>query len=83
MPLLTDVIALLDSSPETWLNIELKGKGTAAPTAALLQERPKPLVLVSSFDHKELATFGYWRRRAPLRRCSIGIEALIWIRRQP
>lgn len=57
VPLLTDVIALLDSSPETWLNIELKGKGTAAPTAALLQERPKPLVLVSSFDHKELATF--------------------------
>ena len=57
VPLLTDVIALLDSSPETWLNIELKGTGTAAPTAALLERRPNQRILVSSFDHQELAEF--------------------------
>jgi glycerophosphoryl diester phosphodiesterase len=57
VPLLTDVIALLDSSPETWLNIELKGTGTAAPTATLLRGRPNQRVLVSSFYHKELAEF--------------------------
>ena len=57
IPLLKDVITLLDTAPGTWLNIELKGAGTAAPTAALLGEHPEQQVLVSSFDHSELAKF--------------------------
>jgi glycerophosphoryl diester phosphodiesterase len=66
VPLLTDVITLLDSSPETWLNIELKGHGTAAPTARLLCERPNLRVLVSSFDHKELAEFRALAPKCPV-----------------
>ena len=62
VPLLTDVIALLDSSPVTWLNIELKGTDPATYTANLVRARPNQRVLVSSFDHKELAEF---RKLAP------------------
>ena len=57
VPLLTDVLVALDRSPETLLNIELKGPATATPTAALLKARPNLRVLVSSFNHDELTRF--------------------------
>ena len=60
IPRLAEVTALVarhiaDTKP--LINIELKGKGTAAPTARFLQTHPGLAVLVSSFNHKELAEF--------------------------
>jgi glycerophosphoryl diester phosphodiesterase len=57
VPLLDEVIALLPTSPAVVLNIELKGKNTAALTADLIQALPELSVLVSSFDHQELSRF--------------------------
>ncbi len=55
VPLLAEVVAELPA--DVGLNIELKGPATAAATAAFLAaERPLD-VLVSSFDHRELAEF--------------------------
>ncbi len=55
IPLLGEVVAILP--PQTGLNIELKGPGTAAPVAAFLASRPTTEVVVSSFDHDELRHF--------------------------
>ena len=60
IPRLAEVTALIaqhfaDAQP--LINIELKGKGTAAPTARFLQASPELAVLISSFDHRELAAF--------------------------
>jgi glycerophosphoryl diester phosphodiesterase len=44
------------------LNVELKGPGTAVPTAEFLIRHPHLDVLVSSFDHKLLSVF---RQRDP------------------
>jgi glycerophosphoryl diester phosphodiesterase len=55
IPLLEEVLAALP--PGTGINIELKGGDTAEPVARLLAGFPGADVLVSSFDHAELARF--------------------------
>ena len=60
IPRLAEVISLVaqhfaDAQP--LINIELKGKVTAGPTARFLQAHPELAVLVSSFNHRELAAF--------------------------
>jgi len=75
VPYLTEVVAELPTG--VGLNVELKGAGTAAPTAAFVANFPRLDWLVSSFDHAELAAFreldahtrvaplfGRWRREA-------------------
>ena len=61
IPLLRDVIALLDaheaeSGEEIILNVELKGSGTGRVVAEYLATIDNP-VLVSSFNHDEIARF--------------------------
>lgn len=54
IPTLAEVLEVV---PDTvGVNIELKGEHTAEPTAALIADLDRPL-LVSSFDHAELASF--------------------------
>ncbi len=55
VPLLSEVLDL--AVDKVGVNIELKGRGTAEPTAALLRERGQvPAgILLSAFDHRELA----------------------------
>ena len=55
VPLLAEVAAELPAG--TGLNIELKGPGTATPTADFLARYPELDVLVSSFDHRQLRLF--------------------------
>lgn len=55
VPLLAEVVAELPDG--VGLNIELKGPGTAVPAAEFLAGHPGLDVLVSSFDHGELAVF--------------------------
>lgn len=57
VPLLDAVIELITRPDRTLLNIELKGKDTAAPTAAFLNQHRELRALVSSFDHDELRHF--------------------------
>ena len=69
IPRLAEVTALVarhiaDTRP--LINIELKGKGTAAPTASFLRTHPGFAVLVSSFNHDELAAFRKWDETTPL-----------------
>ena len=67
IPLLEEVLARLP--PGIGINIELKGSQTAEPTAKLLAAYPDLDVLVSSFEHLELAHFHRLRpavRVAPL-----------------
>ena len=47
-------------------NSKLKGKGTAAPTASFLRTQPGFAVLVSSFNHDELAAFRKWDETTPV-----------------
>ena len=54
IPTLTEVLAAVPS--RCLVNVELKGAGTAAPVARTLGGQRRPL-LVSSFDHGELAQF--------------------------
>lgn len=55
IPLLREVLA---AAPKTSLvNVELKGSGTAALVAAEVEHWPGLVFVVSSFDHRELATF--------------------------
>ncbi len=54
IPLLNDVLA--DVPANVGINVELKGDGTARPTAERLGGLDRPL-LVSSFDHAELRRF--------------------------
>ena len=61
IPLLRDVIALMDAhaaetGKEIILNVELKGPGTGRVVAEYLATIDNP-VLVSSFNHEELARF--------------------------
>jgi len=75
VPYLTEVVAELPAG--VGLNVELKGAGTAAPTADFVARFPEVDWLISSFDHRELAAFrardprtrlaplfGRWRRDA-------------------
>lgn len=55
VPLLREVVAELPAAGG--LNVELKGAGTAAPAAAYLSGLTAVDLLVSSFDHDELAQF--------------------------
>ena len=55
IPLLAEVAS--DIPVGTGLNIELKGPGTARPVAEFLQANRHLDVLVSAFDHRELARF--------------------------
>ena len=54
IPLLDEVLAAVP--PDVGINVELKGKDTAVPTAKRLRGKQRPL-LVSSFDHDELRRF--------------------------
>ena len=69
IPRLAEVTALAagyiaDTQP--LINIELKGKGTAAPTARFLRTHPGLAVLVSSFNHEELAAFRETDKTTPV-----------------
>ncbi|MDC3124836.1 glycerophosphodiester phosphodiesterase family protein [Gammaproteobacteria bacterium] len=60
IPRLAEVTALVAqhlAAAQPLVNIELKGRGTAAPTARFLQAHPELAVLVSSFNHRELEAF--------------------------
>lgn len=57
VPMLDEVVELIDQPDKSFLNIELKGKDTAAPAAAFLAQHPRIRALVSSFDHDELRHF--------------------------
>ncbi len=56
IPFLEDVLGVAEKA-DAWVNIELKGPGTAVPVAQALGAWPDLRVLVSSFDHEALATF--------------------------
>lgn len=60
IPTLPEVLQLVGD--RVTVNIELKGKGTAAPVARCVAEHPGADTLISSFDHGELTRF---RRHAP------------------
>ncbi|MCZ6618784.1 MAG: glycerophosphodiester phosphodiesterase family protein, partial [Gammaproteobacteria bacterium] len=67
IPLLEEVLAELPRG--VGVNIELKGPETAEPTARLLNSYPEADLLVSSFEHRELARFHHLNpevRVAPL-----------------
>ncbi len=55
IPTLDEVLDLV--AGKVTVNVELKGKGTAAPLAAHVAAHPKDDLLVSSFDHRELEDF--------------------------
>jgi glycerophosphoryl diester phosphodiesterase len=55
IPFLDEVVSILP--PGIGLNVELKGADTAAPLARFITDSPIPDLLVSSFDHAELARF--------------------------
>lgn len=55
IPFLEEVFALIPESMT--INVELKGKDTAAPVAQFLADWVARDVLVSSFDHQELSRF--------------------------
>jgi glycerophosphoryl diester phosphodiesterase len=55
IPTLEEVLDLV--AGRVTVNVELKGKGTAAPLAAYIAAHPKHDLLVSSFDHRELEKF--------------------------
>lgn len=62
IPLLGEVVELIQrhntaTGSLTALNIELKGPGTAAPTANFVSQSAEVPVLVSSFNHDELRNF--------------------------
>jgi glycerophosphoryl diester phosphodiesterase len=60
IPTLDEVLELAGS--QATVNIELKGKGTAAPVARCIAAHANVDTLISSFDHSELARF---HRAAP------------------
>ncbi len=63
IPTLDEVLELV--AGKVTVNVELKGKGTAAPLAKHVAAHPKDDLLVSSFDHRELEVF---RAAAPTAR---------------
>lgn len=64
IPFLEEVIDLLPES--LLLNIELKGRETAAPVAELLQRCRHSQLLVSSFSHSELRNFAELAPQVPI-----------------
>ena len=64
IPFLEEVIAMMP--PDMLLNIELKGRATAAPLARLLDQYDHPKLLVSSFNHQELREFAELRPEVPV-----------------
>ena len=63
IPFLEEVIALMPA--DMLLNVELKGRATAAPLARLLDRHDHPKLLVSSFNHEELREFARLRPEVP------------------
>ena len=62
IPTLGAVLDMVDEHNQkadvaTVINVELKGRATAKPTARLLADYPQLTFLVSSFDHNELRHF--------------------------
>lgn len=55
VPFLEEVFDLVPA--RVAINVELKGPATAAPLANFIANSPSRQVLVSSFDHRELAAF--------------------------
>lgn len=55
IPTLDEVLDLV--AGRVTVNVELKGKGTAAPLAEHVAAHPNDDLLVSSFDHRELEKF--------------------------
>lgn len=55
IPTLDEVLELV--AGKVTVNVELKGRGTAAPLASHVAAHPKDDLLVSSFDHRELESF--------------------------
>lgn len=55
IPTLDEVLELV--AGKVTVNVELKGKGTAAPLARHVAAQPMDDLLVSSFDHRELEAF--------------------------
>ncbi|NJN52213.1 MAG: glycerophosphodiester phosphodiesterase [Gammaproteobacteria bacterium] len=64
IPLLEEVMDLV--AGRVAVNVELKGKGTARRTAAVLAHYPGTESLVSSFDHVELRSFRATTRAIPV-----------------
>jgi glycerophosphoryl diester phosphodiesterase len=64
IPLLEEVLDLV--AHRVAVNVELKGRGTARPVARIAAQYPGTQVLVSSFDHRELATFRATTRSTPV-----------------
>lgn len=64
IPLLEEVLAVIPAS--IGINIELKGKGCAAPAAAMLATHLERDLLVSSFDYGELQRFHRLRPEIPV-----------------
>lgn len=64
IPLLEEVLDLV--AGRVAVNVELKGRGTARRTAALLAHYPGTEFLVSSFEHAELAAFRATTRAIPV-----------------
>jgi glycerophosphoryl diester phosphodiesterase len=64
VPLLREVAAELPD--RVGLNIELKGRGTAGPAAEFVADHAAIDLLVSSFDHDELAHFHALAPRVPV-----------------
>ena len=60
IPTLDEVLEL--AGTDITVNIELKGKGTAAPVARCIAAHPQVDTLISSFEHAELTRF---HRAAP------------------
>ncbi len=64
IPLLEEVMDLV--AGRVGVNVELKGRGTARRTAAVLAHYAGTELLVSSFDHAELASFRATTRAIPV-----------------
>jgi glycerophosphoryl diester phosphodiesterase len=64
IPTLEEVLDLV--AGRVAVNVELKGKGTARRTAAVLAHYPDTELLVSSFDHDELNRFRATTRAVPV-----------------
>ena len=64
IPFLEEVFDLV--AGRVAINVELKGKGTALPVAAVAARYPNTRVIVSSFDHRELTAFRATTKATPV-----------------